>query len=294
MHLIADRQGRRYEENSIQDRFLEMLYGHAAGRFLLRPLVSPAFSRAGGVFLDSRASKFLIRPFVRSHGICMKDYEKREYISYNDFFKRKLAEGARQVDESPDAFISPCDSVLGVYKIDKERTFYIKNTRYTTTGLLRNRTLAQSYVGGYIWVFRLRVQDYHRYIYVDEGRISQTVRLPGVFHTVNPAANDRFPIYKENTREYSLLHSEHFGPLVQMEVGAMLVGRIENRPGKQRVHRGEEKGNFAFGGSTVILMTRKGAVCPDRDILGNSRRGIETQVKLGERIGKRMERREGK
>lgn len=238
--------------------------------------------------MDSRASKFLIKPFVQRNGICMKDYEKKDYSSYNDFFKRRMKKGVRMVDKSPDAFVSPCDSVLGVYKIDEERTFFIKNTRYTTTGLLRNRELAQSYTGGYIWVFRLRVQDYHRYIYVDEGRVSQTVRLPGIFHTVNPAANDRYPIYKENAREYSVLYSEHFGPLLQMEVGAMLVGKIENRPGKKSVCRGEEKGNFAFGGSTVILMTKRGAVCPDRDILGNSRRGIETQVKLGEHIGRQM------
>ena len=53
---------------------------------------------------------------------------------------------------------------------------------------------------------------------------------------------------------------ENFGTLLQMEVGAMLVGQIENNPGNKTVARGQEKGHFAFGGSTVILMTQKGRV----------------------------------
>ena len=46
-----------------------------------------------------------------------------------------------------------------------------------------------------------------------------------------------------------------------------------------------EKGRFAFGGSSVILITRRGAVQPDADILENTRKGIETKVRLGERVG---------
>ena len=116
-------------------------------------------------------------------------------------------------------------------------------------------------------------------------RSSRNVHIPGVFHTVNPAASDRFPVYKENTREYCLLRSENFGTLLQMEVGAMLVGQIENNPGNKTVARGQEKGHFAFGGSTVILMTQKGRVVPDQDLLESSRREIATRVQLGEKVG---------
>ena len=155
--------------------------------------------------------------------------------------------------------------------------------------LLRNRKLAERFKGGYVWIFRLQVADYHRYIYVDGGKVSRNVHIPGVFHTVKPAASDRFPVYKENTREYCLLRSENFGTLLQMEVGAMMVGKIQNHQRGDLVRRGWEKGYFAFGGSTVILITKKGAVSPDADILGNSRRGIETRVRLGERVGSRAE-----
>ncbi len=288
MHLIADRGGRVREENSFQDRLLEWIYSHMAGRLLLRPLVSPAVSKFGGRLLSRKVSRVFIKPFIRSHSIDMSQYEKKRYTSYNDFFTRRLMDGARPVEMEPHIFVSPCDSRLGVYEINRLRTFAVKHTRYTAFGLLKSRKLAEQYTGGYVWIFRLCVDDYHRYIFIDGGTESRRFQIPGVFHTVNPAAGDRFPIYKENTREFSILQSENFGEIIQMEVGAMFVGKIENRPRKARVERGQEKGNFAFGGSTVILMTRAGKVLPDQDILENSLRGIETKVKLGERIGEKI------
>lgn len=129
------------------------------------------------------------------------------------------------------------------------------------------------------------MDDYHRYIYVDSGRESVRRRIPGVLHTVNPAANDVYSIYKENTREYSLMKSEHFGTLLMMEVGALMVGKIENHPVCDHVDRGQEKGNFAFGGSTIIYMTQKGCVVPDQDLLTNSQEGVETKVQIGSKIG---------
>ena len=288
MHLIADRGGRVREENSFQDRLLEWMYSHMAGRLLLRPLVSPAVSKFGGRLLSRKVSRVFIKPFIRSHSIDMSQYEKKRYTSYNDFFTRRLMDGARPVEMEPHIFVSPCDSRLGVYEINRLRTFAVKHTRYTAFGLLKSRKLAEQYTGGYVWIFRLCVDDYHRYIFIDGGTESRRFQIPGVFHTVNPAAGDRFPIYKENTREFSILQSENFGEITQMEVGAMFVGKIENRPRKARVERGQEKGNFAFGGSTVILMTRAGKVLPDQDILENSLRGIETKVKLGERIGEKI------
>lgn len=285
MYFVADRNGNITEEDSFQDRLLEWMYAHRIGRILLRPLMLPFVSRIGGKLLNSRISRPVIRPFIYKQKINMSEYKEKQYVSYNDFFTRELVSGARKVEKAPGVFISPCDSRLMVYRIDGEGAFRVKHTFYTVQQLLRDKKLAERYRGGYVWVFRLCVQDYHRYIYVDNGRESAGRAIPGVFHTVNPAAGNRIPIYKENTREYSLLKSENFGTVLQMEVGALLVGKIENRREKIYVKRGEEKGNFAFGGSTVILMTQAGKARPDKDILKNSARGIETGVKLGERIG---------
>ena len=288
MHLVSDREGVIVQEDSLQDRILEWLYGHRAGRIAVRPLVSPAVTALGKVVLDSKVSKVLIAPFIRRHSIDMSQYEKKEYVSYNDFFTRKMIHGIRNIETRPEVFVSPCDSRLAVYKIDDTRRFSIKHSQYTVSELLRNRKLAGKYAGGYIWVFRLCVEDYHHYIYVDGGKESKRFHIKGILHTVNPAAGDRLPVYKENTREYSVLKSDNFGEVIQMEVGAMFVGKIENGPVQVRAERGQEKGNFAFGGSTVILMTRSKSVQPDEDILENSARGIETRVRLGERVGKKL------
>lgn len=284
-HLVRERTGKTLKEESGLDRLVGGLYNHAPGRILLRPLVSPALTGFAGKILDSGVSRILIRPFIKSSGISMREYEKREYGSFNDFFTRKLIPGARDIRREPEIFISPCDSRLSVYRIEEDKRFFIKNTPYTLGSLLRNRRLASAFRGGYIWVFRLCVDDYHRYIFVDGGETNKIVRIPGIFHTVNPIANDRYPVYKENTREYALLRSENFGKVLQMEVGAMLVGKIVNHRGNRTVSRGQEKGYFAYGGSTVILITEKGAVRPDRDILKNSRENIETRVRMGERVG---------
>lgn len=288
MNFTADRKGNVICENSLQDRLLEKLYHHKAGRMLLKPLLHPVVSKAGGRLLDSGLSRWLISPFIRSHSIDMKEYEQKRYKSYNDFFKRKMLPGMRCIDTDRNSLVSPCDSRLSVYRINGRNIFSIKHTKYTVKSLLKNKKLADLFEGGYIWIFRLSVEDYHRYIYVDNGKVSKSYKISGIFHTVNPVANDYYPIYKENTREYSLIKTENFGMLLQMEVGALLVGKIENRPGDKKVRRGEEKGNFAFGGSTVILMTQKDTVRPDKDLLHYSVRGIETKVRLGERVGQRM------
>lgn len=282
----ADRQGNLTRNDSFQDHLLEKMYGSALGRCVIKPLIHPVVSQIGGWLLDTRLSALAVPPFIKKHHITMEDYEPKKYRSYNDFFTRKIRASHRFIDQTPSHFISPCDCRLSVYPIQEKCLVNIKHTPYTVAELLKNPALAKQYEGGYLWVFRLCVDDYHRYIYVDQGTESKRVHIPGVFHTVNPVANDVYPIYKENTREYSLLKSKHFGTVLMMEVGALMVGKIINHPVKKVVHRGEEKGHFAFGGSTIILMTQAGCVCPDSDLLSHSKQGIETRIFMGEKIGK--------
>lgn len=283
--IYADRDGNKTESSTDQDRLLRRLYGSRAGRLLLKLLVCRAVSEAGGMLMDSRFSSLLIGPFVKKNKIDLSLYEGQPYRSYNAFFTRQIKDEQRPIDMANRIFISPCDAKLSVYPIDGERCFCIKDTEYTVESLLRSSKLAKRYEGGYACIFRLTVDDYHRYCYVDSGVKSENRRIPGVYHTVNPIANDVLPIYKENTREYCLLKSENFGTLVQMEVGALLVGRIVNLHGAARVTRGQEKGRFEFGGSTVVVLIQKGRVEMDEDLLENTRNNCETIVRMGERIG---------
>ena len=106
MIRTADRMGHITEEDSFQNNLLEKIYGSVVGRMLIRPLVTPVVSIAMGKLLDSRLSAAAVKPFIRFNHLDMSDYEKRKYISYNDFFKRKIREGARHIDMEPGHFIS--------------------------------------------------------------------------------------------------------------------------------------------------------------------------------------------
>jgi len=281
----VDRSGNEIKQDDLQNNILNFLYKHKFGRALLKQLIKPWVSHISGVVLNSYCSRILIPPFINKHKINMKEYEARTYSSYNDFFTRKIKEGKRKIDLQKNHLIAPCDGKLSVYHINKDSRFTIKNTSYTLKSLLRNKKLADYYEKGTLLLFRLTVDDYHRYCYIDNGRKTKNYRIKGVFHTVNPLANEVVPVYKENTREYSLLYSENFGRVLIMEVGAMLVGKILNYHDEARVKRGEEKGRFQFGGSTIIVCLEKGRVAIDKDILNNSASQVETLVKLGEKIG---------
>lgn len=282
-----DENGKLYREKGKQDRFLSLLYGTRAGRAMVHILVCPCFSRWAGQFLDTRASRRLIAPFIRLCHLDMDPYKRRspeEFSSYNDFFTREMREGLRPVDRDPAHCPAPCDGRAAVYPIGEDTSFYVKHTRYTVETLLRNDRLAREYRGGYAVVLRLCVTDYHRYMYPVSGRKSKNYFIPGVLHTVNPVAVETADAFKENAREYTLIKNEAFGTVLQMEVGALLVGRICNYHQERQVLRGEEKGKFEYGGSTVILLFQEGKAVIREDLLENTRKGCETQVRMGECI----------
>lgn len=287
--IWRDRNGNLVPGDGGQDCFLEWMYGTRPGRLLVKLMIRPGVSRAAGWLLDRRVSALAVRPFIRKNHICMDDFEQRRFRSFNDFFTRRVLPGKRPVDDAPGHLIAPCDSKLTVYDIRPDSRFRVKGTEYTLEGLLQSKELAETFLGGTLLLFRLTVGDYHRYTYIDSGFVTGSTRIPGVFHTVNPAAASRCPIYRENTREYSLLESLRFGTVLQMEVGAAMVGRIVNAPGSRNVRRGEEKGRFEFGGSTVIVLLQKGRAILDTDLLRNTAQDAETVVRLGERIGIKAE-----
>ena len=268
---------------------LQFLYDTVPGRILLKPLTSPRLSRICGHFLDSELSSFLIKPFVKQNEICLSDYETTDIKSFNDFFSRKIKDGKRPIDGEAEHLIAPCDGLLSVWKIKEDTVFPVKQSRYTVTSLLRNKKLAQRYNGGYCLVFRLCVNHYHRYCYVDSGQKSRNFFIPGRLHTVRPVALREVPVFAENSREYTAIRTEKFGMAVQMEVGAMLVGRIVNHEGKGNAVRGKEKGYFQYGGSTIIVLIEPERVKMREDILKSSALAKETPVKMGEVIGHALE-----
>jgi phosphatidylserine decarboxylase len=272
---------------------LHFLYDTAAGRIVLKLLTRRFLSKLTGVYMNSRISKLNIKSAIKSCGIDLSEYELtdyRQFSCYNDFFTRRIKKENRPLSSEPDVFISPCDSKLTVYPVNEDSCFFIKSSAYTVCDLVGgNQALADQYKGGYCLIFRLTVDNYHRYCYIDNGKKDENIFVPGVLHTVNPIALGRYNIYKRNCREYTVLHTENFDDVVQIEVGAMMVGRIKNHHGAHAFKKGEEKGMFEFGGSTIVLLVKKDILTIDSDIVANSTENIETTVKIGERIAVRKQ-----
>ncbi len=264
---------------------LKILYSTFPGRLALKVLTLPAFSRTAGFLLDRRISRVLITPFIHFAKIDMHDYKKKRYKSFNDFFTRQVRSEMRPIDKTPTHLISPCDGKLSVYKINSDTKINIKNSTYTLSSVLKNKKLAKKYENGTCVVIRLSVDNYHRYCYIDDGKKGKNIFIKGVLHTVNPIAYDTYKIFKENSREYTVLSTENFGDVIHMEVGALLVGRIKNHHERKKIKRGQEKGMFQYGGSTIILFFKENSVNIQERFYKATALGVESPVIMGEFIG---------
>lgn len=284
---ICDRNGNVFTSEDSTESLLISIYNSTIARACINILSAPFIRKAGGIILNSKFTAAAVPFYAEKKGIDMFDYEDREYTSFNDFFTRKIKPGRRIIDHGADALVCPSDGKVSAYTIAEGDMFVIKNSVYTVYSLLRDRKLARRFSGGTALIIRLTPDDYHHYIYPASGVKSHDRRIKGRLNTVRPVVNKFLPVLKENTREYCLLRTPQFGDIVQMEVGAMMVGKITNRsPEAAKVVRGEEKGYFEFGGSTIVLLLEKGKAQACSDLLENTRRGWETKLKMGDIIAR--------
>lgn len=276
------------EEPEVGTGAMRFAYETRFGRLLTKAILCrKPVSDIYGAIQRSRLTRGKVRRFMRQYGITAEDCEKQTFDSFNDFFTRRRR--PQPDTTAPDELPAVADCKLTALRIEENTVFTVKGVPYTLRELLGNEALAARFAGGWCLIFRLSPDDYHRYAYPDTGTQEQTVHIPGVLHSVNPIAGT-LGVYRRNSRCYTLLHTHRFGDVVQMEVGALLVGKIlnhEERPGAA-FEKLQEKGYFAYGGSTVILLLEPGRVRLDEDIVSHSARGIESKVRTGERIGQTL------
>ncbi len=266
------------EIKHIGEKPLNIIYNN---KILLKIATSKLISKLYGIYNKTRISKIKIKKFIKQNNIDMNLYEEKNYKTFNEFFIRKLKN--IKIEKERNTLISPCNSKLSVYKIKENLKVKIKNQEYTLDELFCNENLEQ-YKNGYILIFRLAVDDYHRFHYIDDGKTLKIKNIKGKYHTVSETSK-KYKIYKENHREYSILETKNFGQIIYMEVGAMMIGKIINH-NKKQFKKGEEKGYFLPGGSTVVIVIKNIEI--DKDIIEYSQKGIETIVNVGEKIGKHI------
>lgn len=270
---------RYIEEPAYGDGALRFLYETIPGRVMLRGLVDPRVSRWRAKHQRSPRSRKDISSFAERVGIDLTGYDVESFGCFNDFFTRQRE---NHTSAAPDELVSVADCRLSVYPVSEDLTLSIKHSRYTLREIAGNAADLDAFRGGHCLVFRLAVQDYHRYVFPDDGRVVIVSEIPGVLHTVR-SVSEHHRVYARNSRVVTLLDTKHFGNLLMIEVGAMLVGAICNHP-VRTFSRLDEKGYFEYGGSTILLFTPRG-VAIDEDLLEQSRRGYETLVTIGEKIG---------
>ena len=267
-------------------RYVYSRLGKPARAVMTDPLVTAIV----GAYMDTKCSARHIDRFIENNEIDMSEYEVAQYSCFNDFFTREIKHEMRPVNHDPDVLISPCDGQLSAYMIDADSEFAIKNSYYSVSDLVGGDEIAHEYLNGTCLVLRLGVENYHRYCYIDEGFKGPNHHIKGRYHPVQPIVVRRHPVFRQNTREYSMLYTENFGDVIQIEIGACMVGKIKNHQETAVIHRGAEKGMFLFGGSTIVLLFKEGVLDIPDWVFGFTLMGREIPVKYGAQIAKKAVR----
>ena len=279
--------GQLKTEKVAGEKWLVWLYNNPIGETTLwalakRKLVSSIY----GKMMDRTSSAKRIHPFIEDFDIDMSCAQEQEFKNFNDFFTRKLKDNARPIDTSFNIVVSPADGKILAYADISNSDFIIKGFRFDVSSFLDNAVLAQKYRDGALLIFRLAPVDYHRFHFPVSGNLTPIKKIEGDYYSVNPfALRKKAEIFCLNKREYAIISSSLFGDVIMAEVGAAMVGSIVQTYTGSSVKKGEEKGYFKFGGSTVVLLFEKDKINIDKDLLINTAKGHETAVKMGERIG---------
>ncbi len=274
----------------------EVVYGRGAvafayetplGRLAMRLLPHKASSHLYGLTTRLPISKPRVHSFIASLGIDASEAELpvEEYRSLDEFFCRRLKPEARPIDETPDRIVAPADGRTLVFQCLDDREIPIKGCRVRLGDMLADADEAEFYRDAAAIVVRLAPCDYHRFHFPDSGNASGAHLVNGRLHSVHPYALRNGAPSFNNKRSISFLESDNFGRIALIEIGAFAVGTIVQTYAPGSVLRGEEKGCFRFGGSTVVVLLQAGTVVLDEDLIRATERGLETFVKMGTSLG---------
>jgi phosphatidylserine decarboxylase len=225
-----------------------------------------------------RLTTAIIRAFIARYGVNMAEAAEPDpaaYASFNAFFTRALAPGARPLDDSA-ALLCPVDGAISQFgAIEDGQIFQAKGHRYSARALLGgDDALAAHFHHGHFATLYLSPRDYHRIHMPCAGRLLRMRHVPGALYSVNPATARGVPgLFARNERVVCLFEDEAGAPFVMVLVGATVVGSMATvwhgvvnppRPGKVRdwdcagqnirLARGAEMGRFLLGSTVVMLL----------------------------------------
>lgn len=297
--LFIDRQtGKTFEERVYFGEAVRFLYGRS---FLskifgwpITYLISrfPLFSSLFGWWNNLSRTKKKVQPFIDRYSIDISEFKEPvgSFPSFNAFFIRKLSPESRPLAEGNDVAIIPADGRYLFYpNISQSDGFLVKGEKFHLTDLLQDEAQAQKYEQGTMVIARLCPTDYHRYHFPVNSTPGESKLINGYLYSVNPIAiKQDIAILTKNKRVICSLDSEEFGEVLFIEVGATNVGSINQTYTPRKTYRkGDEKGYFSFGASTLILLFEPNRIQLDGDLLEASAKKIEIRCLMGQRMGRK-------
>ena len=285
-------------ENIYASGFLDWLYYTKSGKILGQLLCCSPVGALYGQIKSSKKSASEIPEFIKKYSIQENEFldskdesGNQRYFSFNDYFKRKFKEGQRPFCTEKNRLAAFAEArYLVSNEFNPDDSIPVKGSNINLEVLLNNKDWADKFAEGPLAIARLAPVDYHRFHFPDDGQLAKQWDVDGKLHSVGKKALLSKPeILQINQRVVSILETENFGTLAYIEVGAFCVGHIVQKSKKEEMFkRGDEKGYFLFGGSTVIILGQKGTFQFDADLVEQSQKGIETLVKLGQPIATRI------
>lgn len=298
IRYIKRKTGQTKQEKVYGNFFLNLLYGpHFLSKlssFLLLPMIArlPFCSYLYGRIQKSSLTRYKIGPFIRHFEVDTTEFlnPPHSFHSFNDFFIRKLKPSARPVVTDQDIAILPADArYLFFQNIQTTEGFFVKGKKFSLETLLKDSQLAKKYQSGSLVIARLCPTDYHRFHFPCDNIPSAPRLINGPLYSVNPIAlKKNIEILSENKRMITTLHTPHFGDILYIEVGATHVGSIhQTYTAHTPQSKGDEKGFFSFGGSSLLLLFEPHTIRFDADLLLATEQGLEVQAEYGQSMGRR-------
>nr|WP_276584066.1 archaetidylserine decarboxylase [Pseudomonas sp. RIT-PI-AD] len=268
-------------------------------------------SRLAGCVAECRVRWFknaFTQWFVRRYQVDMSEAQVEDptaYEHFNAFFTRALKDGARPLDPTPGAVLSPADggiSQLG--RIEHGRIFQAKGHSFSVLELLGgDAERAAPFMGGDFATVYLSPRDYHRVHMPLAGTLREMVYVPGRIFSVNQTTAENVPeLFARNERVVCLFDTEQ-GPMAVVLVGAMIVASIETvwaglvTPPKRHLktlrydeaarapihlRQGDELGRFKLGSTAIVLFG------PQR-VRWASGLAANSPVRMGQALGQAVE-----
>ena len=253
----------------------------------------PLFSFIYGKIQATKISRRKILPFIKKFNIDSSEFVKNveDFQSFNDFFIRKLKKEKRPIETDEKIAILPADARYFVFEnISLTDNFFIKGEKFDLRNFLQDDFLAKKYENGSMVIARLCPSDYHRFHFCVSGTALKPKLINGFLFSVNSIVlKKNMKIFYQNKRMLTLVKSKNFKDVLYVEIGATNVGSIIETFNIDSLHeKGDEKGYFGLGASSVVLLFEKNTIKFSEDLILNSQKKLETKALFGEPLGKSL------